>query len=265
MAKQYDIPLRLVTPHMRGQAVEDAQYLMAGNGRFKDLATYKNGDVDGDYGPLTAQATRRAKYWVGYPTNNLDGVFGQTLYEYLLPLASGPAKPLPTAFRERRQKRLKAAVDVKTPGVRALEAARKEIGYKEEPRHGVNDNKFGREYGWNRVAWCAIFESIMFKHTGTPQFRYAAVEAIYWDARANRNGLYIVRSPREGDIVGYSLSGSEFAHTAFYVRPAPGGDLIDLGGNTGPTDISNGGMVLEQRRRASIVRYYARVGVLPAR
>lgn len=253
--KEYDVPLRLVSPHMTGIPVRDAQYLMKGHSRFDGLAPYKDGKLDSDYGTLTAQATRRAKFWLGYPETALDGIFGQTLYEYL---RIEHWRPLPEPYQKRRADRLKAAAS--NPGSRALAAALAQIGYREEPSHGVNDNKFGREYGFNRVPWCAIFESIMFKHTGRPSFRYAAVEMIYWDAASGRNGLYLVRTPRPGDVIGYRLHGDSFAHTAFYVRDLGGGQIEDLGGNTGPSNISNGGMVMKQPRDKSVVHFYARVG-----
>jgi len=253
--KQYDIPLRLVTPHIKGNRVRDAQWLMAGHNRFTGLATYKDGKIDGDYGLLSAQATKRTKFWLGYPDNALDSIFGQTLYEYL---RMEHWRPLPKAYQDRRNARLKAAEESQNPGARAFAEAVKHIGYKEEPRHGVNDNMFGRWYGWNWVPWCAIFESYCFAHSGTKKYHYASVEAIYWDARANRNGLFIVRSPRKGDIVGYSFGGATYAHTAFFDHWS-GSKLVDLGGNTGPSDISNGGMVLRQERATSIVHFYARV------
>lgn len=256
MAKQYAVPLRLVSPHMHGDAVRDAQWLMAGNNRFAGLATYKDGAVDGEYGPLTAQATRRTKFWVGYPENSLDSIFGQTLYEYLRPK---DWRPLPDAYRDRRAARLKAAEAAANPGARALAEAVKHLGYREEPRSGVNDNMFGRWYGWNRVAWCAIFESYCFAHSGTKRFHYASVEAIYWDAASSRNGLYIVRTPRPGDVVGYRLHGDSFAHTGFFDHKKDSSTIVDLGGNTGPMNISNGGMVMRQDRSTSIVHFYARV------
>ena len=256
MAKEYDNPLRLVTPHMRGIPVRDMQWLAAGNNRFAGLAPYKDGKQDEEYGPLSAQATRRLKFWLGYPTPACDMIFGQTLYEYLRP---NNWRPLPKEYQVRRANRLKAAEAESNPGARALEKAKAEIGYHESPA-GSNNNKFGIEYGWNRVAWCAIFESIMFKHSGTPSFRYASVEAIYWDAVANRNGLYIVRTPRPGDIIGYKLHGDPYAHTAFFVKQVDGYTLLDLGGNTSVTDFANGGEVAEQNRSVSLVHYFARVG-----
>ena len=251
---QYDVPLRLVTPHMRGEKVRDAQWLMAGNNPFTGLATYKDGNLDGDYGPLSAQATKRAKYWLGYATSEIDTNFGQTIYEYL----NGKLK-LPANRANLRKRRMAAQERTDTPGLRAFAEATKHIGYKEEPTHGRNDNMFGRWYGWNWVAWCAIFESYCFAHSGWNKYHYASVEQIYWDARANKNNLYIVRTPKRGDIVGYHLHGDNYAHTAFFDEMVSSSTLRDLGGNTGPQDMSNGGMVMKQDRSTSIVRYYARV------
>ena len=253
MTKEYADPLLVTSPPVRGQKVKDAQWLLAGNNRFKGLATYKDGKIDGIYGVLTAQATKRAKWWLGYPDRACDGVFGQTIYEYL---RENNWRPLPDEYRQRRDRRIVAHAS--NPGERALEAAKKEIGYHESPA-GSNLNKYGKEYGFNGVPWCAIFESIMFKHTGTARYRYAAVQAIYWDAASNRNGLYLVRTPRPGDVIGYKLHGDPYAHTAFFVRFIDANTLVDLGGNTGPANVSNGGEVMEQRRSTSVVNFYARV------
>lgn len=243
---------------MKGDRVKDAQWLLAGNNRFAGLAPYKDGKLDSDYGPLTAQATRRAKFWLGYPENALDMVFGQTLYEYLLPKATDKWRPLPEAYQERRAQRLKDAEKALNPGARALALAAKEIGYHESPA-GSNNNKYGVEYGFNRVAWCIIFMSIMFKHSGHPQFRYASVEAVYWDAVANRNGLYIIRTPRPGDFIGYEFHGERFVHGAFFDHWVDSNTLVDLAGNTSATNFANGGEVARQSRETSLVDFYVRV------
>lgn len=255
-AKEYASPLVLTTPHMTGQPVKDAQYLLAGHNRFQGLATYKDGTVDGDYGPLTAQATKSAKFWLGYPQAGCDGVFGQTLYEYLRPNAW---RPLPDTYRLRRDQRLEAAA--KTPGEIALGLAIGELGYKESPA-GSNRTKYGVDYGFNGVPWCAIFESFCFKHSGYTRYHYAAVESIYYDALNNRNGLKIVRSPVAGDVALYSLNSDRFAHTAFFEKwlDQLHGTFQDLGGNTGPADISNGGEVARGQRSMSQVLAFVRVG-----
>jgi hypothetical protein len=243
---------------MRGDRVKDAQWLMAGNNRFKGLATYKDGKIDGDYGPLTAQATKRAKYWLGYPSDALNTMFGQTIYEFL---REHDWRPLPDSYRKRRDARI-AHTATTTPCERAFKEAEKHIGYREEPRHGINDNMFGRWYTWNFVAWCAIFESYCFYRSGTPKYRYAAVERIYYDAMNNNNHLFIVRNPKRGDIIGYNIGGDRFAHTAFFDHWVDDRTLTDLGGNTGPTSISNGGMVMKQQRSRSMVSFFARVATI---
>jgi hypothetical protein len=61
------------------------------------------------------------------------------------------------------------------------------------------------------------------------------------------------------------LHGDSYAHTAFFSKWVGEGTLEDLGGNTGPSSISNGGMVMKQQRSTSIVNFYARASAVPAR
>lgn len=255
-APEFDPALVLTTPHISGQKVKDAQWLLAGHTRFAGLAPYKDGTVDGDYGPVTAAAVKSAKYWVGYPTSACDRVFGQTLYEYLRP---NDWKPLPAAYRDRRAQRIAAAT--KTPGMKALAFAVNEIGNHESPA-GSNDSKYGQWYGFNGVPWCAIFESYCFAFSGHPSYRYAACEQIYADAAAGRNGLKLVWSPIPGDVGIFNLHGDPFAHTSFFERwiDETAGSFSDVGGNTGPTDISNGGAVMRQTRNKAMVSHFIRVG-----
>lgn len=251
---EFETPLILTTPHITGQRVKDAQWLLAGNNRFPGLATYKDGDVDGDYGPLTAQAAQRARYWLGYPATKQTPVFDQTLYEYLRP---NDWRPLPASYRKQRDTRIAAAAE--TPGMKALELAATFLGYHESPS-GSNRTIFGEDYGFNGVAWCAIFETYCFKHTGRKTYRYAAVENIYWDAYYQRNGLYIVRTPQPGDVALFSFHGDRFAHTSFVDRViSQGSSFRDLGGNTGPSSFNSGGEVARGERSWSIVTAFARV------
>lgn len=255
MPKEFDTPLILATPHMTGQKVKDAQWLLAGNSRFKGLAPYKDGQIDGDYGPVTATATRSAKYWCGYPTASCDRVFGQTLYEYLRP---NNWRPLPDVYRDRRAQRIAAAKQ--TPGRKALAFAVNEIGNHETP-YGSNLSKYGVWYRFNGVPWCAIFESYCFAYTGHPSYRYASVQMIYLDAAAGRNGLRLVWSPMPGDICCFNLHGNPYAHTSFFERwiDQQAGSFYDVGGNTGPSNISNGGAVMRQQRNKAMVSHFVRV------
>jgi len=241
---------------MHGDNVKDAQWLMKGNNRFAGLAPYKDGTIDGQYGMVSAAATKSAKYWVGYPLAACDRTFGQTLYEYLRP---NDWRPLPTDYRDRRNQRIAAAT--KTPGMKALEFAANEIGNHESP-WGSNLSKYGAWYGFNGVPWCAEFESYCFGHTGSAFFRYASCQLIYLDAHALRNRLREVWSPMAGDLCIFNIHGDSFAHTSFFERwiNVAAGSFYDIGGNTGPTDISNGGAVMRQQRSKSMVSHFVRVG-----
>jgi hypothetical protein len=253
--KEFAKPLVLTTPEMTGQPVRDAQYLMQGHSRFgKGLAPLKDAKVDGIYGPTSAAATKSTKYWLGYPESACDGVFGQTLYDYLRPKDWAV---LPKPYQTRRAQRLAA----QTPGQMALALAVSFIGTKESPT-GSNRQMFGAWYGFNGVPWCAIFESYCFAHSGYAKYRYASVAQIVADARAGRNGLRIVQTPQPGDVVAYTIHGDPYAHTAFFRKwlNQKTGQFQDLGGNTGPSDISNGGEVLAQTRSTSMVTNYIRVG-----
>jgi hypothetical protein len=251
---EYAVPLILTTPHMTGQNVKDAQWLMAGNSRFPGLATYKDGKPDGDYGRLSEQATERAKFWVGYPLSACNGVFGQTLYEYLRP---EHWRELPKDYRTRRAERLAAAAQ--TPGTKAITLARGEIGTHEDPPYS-NRTKYGAWFRFDGVPWCAEFESWAFAHTGWSKFKFASVEQIYESAKWGRNQMRLVFTPKHGDIVCYRIHGDEFAHTAFYDEPVDADTFWDLGGNTSATDMANGGEVARQQRQLSVVSHFVRVG-----
>ena len=92
--------LQLANPHMTGPDVVEAQRLLAKN-PFGDFAP---GTADGDYGSVSRDATKRAKWALGYPPGQVDGSFGPALAAYL----SGK-KPLPPAYKQLRAKRLAAA------------------------------------------------------------------------------------------------------------------------------------------------------------
>jgi len=252
MAKQYDTPLQLTTPHMVGQKVKDAQWLMAGHNRWDGLATYKDGAVDGDYGPLTAQATYKTKYWLGYPDKSLDRSFGQSLYEYLI---EDGAK-LPADYLSRRKSRLAAVAS--NPGQKALEHAVTQIGTKESPA-GSNRQKYGLAYGMNGVPWCAIFCSYCFTQTGYKTFRYSYVPFVHQDASASRNRLSVIRTPRPGDVVCFTF-GSRDAHIGFFSKWVTQGSTFETcEGNTGSGNDSNGGEVQRRTRYISQVSAFVRV------
>jgi len=90
--------LELVTPHMTGPAVEQAQRLLNKN----PFGSFDPGGIDGDYGGGTARAVKQAKWALGYPEAQVNEIFGPKLTEYL----SGKT-PLPADYEQRRKTRVK--------------------------------------------------------------------------------------------------------------------------------------------------------------
>lgn len=250
--KQYSEPCRLTSPHEVSRRVRDIQWLLQGHTRFDGLAPYKNGEIDGEYGPLTAQAVRSAKRWVGYPSQGQTNQFGQQIYEYL---RKDDWRPLPTSFRERRDALLKNYKEDLLPGVKAINFAVSQRGYKETP---VNRTKYGKWYGFDGVAWCDIFVTFCLHHTGWKKLKWSYVGNNMVDAQAGRCGLFFVRRPRRGDMVLYRPN----RHIAFFDHwlNEKDGLFQDLGGNTSDgIGWSNGGEVAYTRRRRHEVQAFVRI------
>ncbi len=257
MTEPYKNPLILTTPHMRGIRVKNAQWLLAGHNVFHDnpspIHTYY-GSIDGVYGESSAGATKRAKFWLGYPADQVNGQFGTLVYNLLHGDSS-----LSSDYAERRAKRLKAAASTDAVKKKALALAVTQIGTKESP-FGSNCQKYGSWYGMNCVPWCAIFVSYCISHSGH-QWKYSYVPAIYADAVQGRNGMSITYHPEPGDIVCYTLHGVVDCHTAFFHSWVSDShqDFYDVGGNTGPVNFSNGGEVLKQVRNVGMVHRFVRL------
>lgn len=253
----YQNPLVLTSPHMRGVRVRNAQYLLAGHNAWSDnehpIHTYK-GAIDGDYGPTSSAATKMAKYWLGYPSKECDGRFGYLVYNLLKGISHISAENA-----KRRQTRLLALEDQHSIKLKAFKLAETFINTDESP-FGSNCQKFGAWYGMNCVPWCAIFVSYNISHSGKP-WKYSYVPDIVEDARRGRNGMMITSNPVRGDLVAYTIGGNVNCHVAFFDEWLDGRNynFHDLGGNTGPTSVSNGGSVLRQVRHLDMVSRFVRL------
>lgn len=242
------------------QSVKDAQYLLKGNNRFKE--SYYSGPIDGDFGAATGAATYRAKFWSGYPLKKCDHVFGPVLYSYLLPLTSKSATKLPITYRLRRTARLKAKKkqeQQKTLGVKAFELGVKYINYREGPN---NDNIFGAFFGINHNPWCGCFVSYCYTKVGKRIFLPYVPNIVSW-ARSGENGLYIVNTPKKGDLVCFDWTGNGIFDHVEFVESFDGTTIHTLGGNTlppgGAGDQGNGGGVYRNARPASIHHAFIRI------
>lgn len=256
-AGEFSRSLILTTPHLTGKKVKDAQWLLVGHNAFSQKPQVEppvstlTGRLDGEYGPVTAGATKEAKFELGYPVSKINNVFDQELYDLL----TGHTK-LPTGYMQERTTRLKKPVKLK-----ALEFAITQIGTKEDP-YGSNHQKYGKWYQEDGVPWCAIFDSYCINEAlGTldkPTWKYAYVPTIAQDAAEGKNHMSLTHAPEPGDLVTYNFSEPN-CHVAFYEKDLGSGSFSDVGGNTGPSNFSNGGEVARSTRYMSEVSHFIRL------
>jgi hypothetical protein len=100
-------------PFTAGEDVRAAQRVLRRN-RF-DI-DFRPGRADGQYGPKTADATRLAKFLLGYPRGECNGEFGPNLYGYLVPKGAPGYLKRPgtfTAPSAARRKQFRAGASVR--------------------------------------------------------------------------------------------------------------------------------------------------------
>lgn len=246
---EFDPPVVLSSPHEKGQRVRDAQYVLNGHNFF--AVDWLKGDVDGEWGLVSGQAANKARWDLGYPAALCDSeVFGQTLFNFLR--TDGNRTRLPLTYLARRKTRLRAAQSVKA---KALAFAITQIGTEESPA-GSNRQKYGSWYGFNGVAWCAIFVSYCNVVGGgdTKVFRRGSRTAYaYWTenaARAGQYGLRVTTDPEPGDVVVYHYHDG---HTGIFEKwiNRTTGLFSTIEGNTSASSDDNGGAVKRRERSLS--------------
>jgi hypothetical protein len=230
----------VTSPLATGKLVADAQWLLSGNNPWK--TKFYTGKIDSQYGPLTAAAAHRAKYWLGYPKP--DSNFGPLLYNFLT-----GQKSLPVAYSLRRKLRLSAATRAaatQTKGQKALAYAKTFLNYRETPN---NLTIFGKWYGMDGNPWCAMFCSYVAHEVGS-KFHYSYVPNVVADARSSRNGLFVTTQPKAGDFVCFDWDNNgEFDHIGIFDHwtDVNAGKFQTCEGNTlppgGSGNQSNGGGV----------------------
>lgn len=129
-----------------------------------------------------------------------------------------------------------------------LEVAKGEIGVKELPPNS-NKTKYGKAYGMNGVAWCAIFVWWVFNKAGLSDLlpiKTASCFALMTAAKTA--GQWVTSGYKKGDVVIYT-----FSHTGI-VESASGSKITAIEGNTGIGNDANGGQVMRRTRNLSVVR-----------
>ena len=161
----------------KGDEVRTLQSLLNSKG-------YSVGSVDGDFGPATEAAVRKfqADHGLG-----VDGIVGKNTWAALY--GDSNTNTLPT----------NSGRDI----AYFIKVARSQLGYKEQPE---NLNKYGKWYGMNGVAWCAIFVSWCAQQAGiidtiVPRYHWCENGVAFYKNR----GRYRTRSsgyiPKAGDVI----------------------------------------------------------------
>jgi peptidoglycan hydrolase-like protein with peptidoglycan-binding domain len=237
--------MRLTTPHRTGDDVRALQL------RLKERG-YLHGGVDGEFGPDTARAVYRAKFWLGYRSPN------QQAGPKLLALLDGKRTPTPAmhalAARRRREATRRPA------GAQFVAVAASQEGETELPR-GSNRCKFSLWYG-SPDEWSAMFVTWVGAQLGLKWARrgvsYAYVPHIVADAKQGRNHLAVTYAPVEGDLVCFAFGGPGTTpdHVGAFVTWDCDGYFFTWEGNTSGTAAgsqNNGGQVARKRRHKSQV------------
>jgi CHAP domain len=146
---------------------------------------------------------------------------------------------------------------VSTAG-RVLDVARSQIGTVEGTG---GTNPYGREYGMDRVAWCAIFAWWVGQQAGAghliPKTAYTPTMAGWYQQRGRAD-----RTPRPGSLVFFDWPGDgvdRISHVGLVEAVNPDGTLTTIEGNTTSGtagDQRMGGGVWRRRRSTSAVIVY---------
>lgn len=209
--------LRLASPLMRGNDVRRAQVALIRGGYLP------SGANDGVYGPVSANAAKRAKWDLGYARKNVDEAFGSVLLAYL----EGRRKQT-RAMRVRARARRRKPQDSTVGQKAAAEMTRwAQNGWKEYPA-GSNyvpqlaqlgrDLKVSTYYSNMRYPWCAYATFLAaLKHGSrsakdgfagrynvlyTPSIRQAAAAGKYGMRAVSRSSI------RRGTFVLMDFGGS---------------------------------------------------------
>lgn len=252
--------LKLASPLMRGTDVRVVQKLLKGKNPWKK--DFRPGRVDGKFGPYSAAAVKRAKFFLGYPTRQVNGHAGESFVGFL----SG--EPTPRLFKARAKKRRAAVRKRLSLRAKALDSAVKKLGMTENPA-GSNQNALTRWwYGDNTGApWCAISVSHSYIEAGSKAFSkgrdFAYVPYIEHAAKLGR-GLMRVNpgEAKPGDVVTFEFSGDHTSdHVGLFVKwkDRRAGSFVAVEGNTAVGNDANGGKQMLRDRTMNQVAQVIRV------
>jgi CHAP domain-containing protein len=190
--------LILTSPITTGEDVKEAQRLLKRHGDYQDK-------IDGEFGILSAQASYRAQFRLGYARPGQG--FGPALEKLLTGQAQQTAAMKTLAAKRKREEAKRNGLRVK-----ALAEMKRLIGITEHPP-GSNKTIVGDFYGYNDQ-WCAMAVTMAYVKAGSTGFargsRWAYVPYIVAAARAGDHGLTVTTDPKPGDLVCFDLDHTNF-------------------------------------------------------
>ena len=239
MSRVAAFPLVVTSPEMQGPLVLAAQRALT----FSDFGNFQPGPLDSVYGPETARAAYRAKFWHGYQEDNLSNVYGAPLHAFL----TGTAEPDRGMERRRLERKGRAAIT--TPlRLKALAKMKEWVGTAEDPPGSNNifvtrwymDRPGGYTSSSKGPPYCMMTVTKAYVDVGARHFtklrdgdRWAYVPTFLADARAGRYDLSVIRDPRPGDPVCFDWDGGVPDHVGLFGEwIVKGSTFISVEGNT---------------------------------
>jgi hypothetical protein len=220
--------LHLTNPLMHGADVEHAQQLLAKN----PYGSFAPGSIDGEYGPATANATKQAKFALGYPDDSCDTAFGPKLAGFL------GGDPLPADFKARHQQRAKQIANGGAIRDKILENAH--WGIQNEPQIHYEQLRpmDGLEHPHKLPLQtdCSGFVTLCYKWAGGPDPNGLKFSGAGYTGTMLQACSHIARSAaRPGDLVVWGPPPGH--HVAMVLEPGSDPWLVSHGQEKGPIRI----------------------------
>ena len=250
---------RLTSPNMKGDDVKSLQKHLAGNNVIG--RNFHPGKADGEFGPYSAAAVKRAKWDLGFPKRNVNRIAGSTFQKLL----DGRAKR-PTSYILRAKRRATKHVVSLSLRQKALASALKKEGLTESP-WGSNRNWLTRWYYGNNTAapWCAISVTHSYIEAGSKAFTkgrdFAYVPYMEYAAATGRGFTRIGKNEVEpGDMVTFNFDGGVADHVGIFVKwiNKVSGTFVAIEGNTDAAGGAEGGEQMRRNRTMGLVSQFIR-------
>lgn len=228
--------LQLANPHLTGPDVLAAQTLLTTN----QFDNFQPGEVDGDFGQITADAVQRAKFALGFPQSAVNGTYGPVLAAYL-----NGTRPLPAGYQKSRQQRLAAASG--EDGIRAKILQWAQWGVTNNPRIGYTLGSsrlsaLGTPGTLPLSTDCSGFVTLCYAWAGAPNpnwpGKYDAGQGGYTGTLLKQCKKIPASAVKPGDIVVWTtLAKPDGVHAALVLQPGADPWLINHGDESQPKKI----------------------------